>query len=115
MCEIPVKISGCRVGNLLPTRFYHIFRLPENEPYFDAVKIFICKANKGLRSNQGEVRASHKAKLKYILPLYCLLPFRVGKNAHPTTKPAVLRWAGMPTLRLSYLRQVPAEFDGEHS
>ncbi|MBO4576305.1 MAG: hypothetical protein J5680_04250, partial [Neisseriaceae bacterium] len=31
------------------------FRLPENEPYFDAVKIFICKANKGLRSNQGEV------------------------------------------------------------
>ena len=40
------------------------FRQPENEPYFDAVKIFICKANKGLRSNQGEVRASRKAKLK---------------------------------------------------
>ena len=40
------------------------FRQPENEPYFDAVKIFICKANKGLRSNQGEVSTSRQAKLK---------------------------------------------------
>ena len=40
------------------------FRQPENETYFDAVKIFICKANKGLRSNQVEVSTSRKVKLK---------------------------------------------------
>ena len=65
------------------------FRLPENEPYFDAVKIFICKANKGLRSNQGEVSTSRKAKLKHILPLYLCSAVMVGKNAHPITTPAV--------------------------
>ena len=41
-----------------------IFRLPENETYFDEVKIFICKANKGLQSNQVEASTSRKAKLK---------------------------------------------------
>ncbi|MBR5939655.1 MAG: hypothetical protein IKZ88_00215 [Neisseriaceae bacterium] len=72
------------------------FRQPENKPYFDAVKIFICKANKGLRSNQGEVSTSRKAKLKHILPLYLCSAVTVGKNAHPTTKPTVLRWVENP-------------------